>query len=55
MATNANFLMNLPMSVEIRGGNIGSIVKDKDQHDKVLKGHVVDYGEAVVMPGLVDV
>eukprot|EP00268_Persea_americana_P034305 TRINITY_DN33961_c0_g1_i2.p1 TRINITY_DN33961_c0_g1~~TRINITY_DN33961_c0_g1_i2.p1 ORF type:complete len:504 (-),score=104.83 TRINITY_DN33961_c0_g1_i2:482-1993(-) len=42
-------------AVEIRGGNIGSIVKDKDQHDKVLKGHVVDYGEAVVMPGLVDV
>ncbi|RWR92054.1 Amidohydrolase 1 [Cinnamomum micranthum f. kanehirae] len=42
-------------AVEIRGGNIGSIVKDKDPHEKVLKGHVVDYGEAVVMPGLVDV
>jgi cytosine/adenosine deaminase-related metal-dependent hydrolase len=36
-------------AVQIREGKIASIVKEEDV------GHIVDYGEAVVMPGLIDV
>lgn len=42
-------------AVEIRGGNIVSVVKDEVQDSKVKNGHVVDYGEAALMPGLIDV
>ncbi|XP_007025650.2 PREDICTED: allantoinase [Theobroma cacao] len=40
-------------AVEVKGGNIISIVKDKDWNGKSKQ--VVDYGYAVVMPGLIDV
>lgn len=40
-------------TVEVKGGNIISIVKDKDWNGKSKQ--VVDYGYAVVMPGLIDV
>ncbi|XP_058082504.1 uncharacterized protein LOC131230630 [Magnolia sinica] len=42
-------------AVEVKGGNIVSVVKGDYQHGKVSSKHVVDYGEAVVMPGLIDV
>lgn len=40
-------------AVEVKGGNIVSIVKEEDWHGKSKE--VIDYGEAVVMPGLIDV
>lgn len=40
-------------AVEIKGGSIVSIVKNKDWSGKFKQ--VVDYGNAVVMPGLIDV
>ncbi|XP_059435708.1 allantoinase-like isoform X1 [Corylus avellana] len=42
-------------AVEIRGGKIASIVKEEDGRGNSKVGHIVDYGEAVVMPGLIDV
>ncbi|KAK9056306.1 hypothetical protein SSX86_027396 [Deinandra increscens subsp. villosa] len=42
-------------AVEINGGSIISLVKEKDWREKVKNGPVIDYGEAVVMPGLIDV
>lgn len=42
-------------AVEIREGKIASIVKEEDRHGNSKVGHIVDYGEAVVMPGLIDV
>ncbi|KAI3892194.1 hypothetical protein MKW92_012007 [Papaver armeniacum] len=41
-------------AVEIRGGNIISVVNKENQQWKI-KSNVVDYGDAVVMPGLIDV
>ncbi|OMO65175.1 hypothetical protein COLO4_31493 [Corchorus olitorius] len=40
-------------AVEVKGGKIISIVKDADWNGKSKQ--VVDYGNAVVMPGLIDV
>ncbi|GLT75082.1 hypothetical protein SLA2020_468330 [Shorea laevis] len=40
-------------AVEVNGGNIVSIVKEEDWKGKSKE--LVDYGEAVVMPGLIDV
>ncbi|KAK2644080.1 hypothetical protein Ddye_019275 [Dipteronia dyeriana] len=42
-------------AVEVKGGNIVSIVNEGDWRKKYKTGQVVDYGEAVIMPGLVDV
>uniref|UniRef100_A0A9I9CEZ8 Allantoinase n=1 Tax=Cucumis melo TaxID=3656 RepID=A0A9I9CEZ8_CUCME len=42
-------------AVEINGGRIVSIVKEEERHGKIMGNHVVDYADAVVMPGLVDV
>ncbi|KAK7837869.1 allantoinase [Quercus suber] len=42
-------------SVEIKEGKILSIVKEEDWQGKSKVGHIVDYEEAVVMPGLIDV
>ncbi|KAI3800388.1 hypothetical protein L1987_28478 [Smallanthus sonchifolius] len=42
-------------AVEINGGSIISLVKEKDWLEKVKNEPVIDYGEAVVMPGLIDV
>ncbi|XP_041026058.1 allantoinase isoform X1 [Juglans microcarpa x Juglans regia] len=42
-------------AVEIKEGKIVSIVKEEDRQWNSKEGHVVDYGEAVVMPGLIDV
>lgn len=42
-------------AVEVNGGNILSVVKEEDWQGKVRTEQVLDYGEAVVMPGLVDV
>ncbi|MCL7038864.1 hypothetical protein MKW94_005525 [Papaver nudicaule] len=41
-------------AVEVRGGNIISVVEKENQQWKI-KSNVVDYGDAVVMPGLIDV
>ncbi|GAA0173270.1 hydrolase [Lithospermum erythrorhizon] len=41
-------------AVEIKGGNIESIVEG-DWRGKTRSRHVVDYGDAVLMPGLIDV
>jgi allantoinase len=32
-----------------------SIIKEEDWHGNLKKGQIIDYGEAVVMPGLIDV
>lgn len=40
-------------AVEVKGGNIASVVEEED--GKNIKGYVIDYGDAVVMPGLIDV
>ncbi|KAJ0598525.1 putative allantoinase [Helianthus annuus] len=42
-------------AVEINGGSIISVVKEKDWLERVKNEPVIDYGEAVVMPGLIDV
>ncbi|KAF8413896.1 hypothetical protein HHK36_001891 [Tetracentron sinense] len=42
-------------AVEVKGGSIISVVKGEEWHGKVGRGQVIDYGEAVVMPGLIDV
>ncbi|KAL5730267.1 allantoinase [Ranunculus cassubicifolius] len=42
-------------AVEIKGGTIASVVEGVYQQGGIIKGHVVDYGNAVVMPGLIDV
>ncbi|KAL5985228.1 hypothetical protein ACLOJK_036466 [Asimina triloba] len=41
--------------VEIGGGNVISVVEGDYQHVEAIGKHVVDFGEAVVMPGLIDV
>ncbi|CAL5412222.1 unnamed protein product [Camellia sinensis] len=40
-------------AVEVKGGNIVSVMEE-DWHENVGTGQVIDYGEAVVMPGLID-
>ncbi|KAL5772451.1 hypothetical protein ACOSQ2_012375 [Xanthoceras sorbifolium] len=42
-------------AVEVEGENIVSIVKEDDWRRKSRTGQVIDYGEAVIMPGLIDV
>lgn len=42
-------------AVQVKGGMIVSVVKGEDQLAEFAGLHLVDYGEAVVMPGLVDV
>ena len=42
-------------AVEVKGGNIISIVKAEDWNQNSETGQVIDYGEAVIMPGLIDV
>ncbi|XP_019051521.1 PREDICTED: allantoinase [Nelumbo nucifera] len=41
-------------AVEVKGGNIASVVEGENW-PKQGQAHVIDYGEAVVMPGLIDV
>ncbi|XP_037492442.1 allantoinase isoform X2 [Jatropha curcas] len=42
-------------AVEVKEGNIVSIVKEEDWQGYSKRGPILDYGEAVVMPGLIDV
>jgi allantoinase len=42
-------------AVEVKGEIILSVVKEEEWQWVFKKGHVVDYGDAVVMPGLIDV
>ncbi|KAM1320046.1 hypothetical protein EV1_004952 [Malus domestica] len=42
-------------AVEIKDGKIASIVKEEEKHGKIKLENVMDYGEVVVMPGLIDV
>ncbi|GKE66005.1 allantoinase, partial [Tanacetum coccineum] len=42
-------------AVEINGGRIISLVREKDCQETVRNKPVIDYGNAVVMPGLFDV
>lgn len=47
---------NVTDAVEVKGGIIVSVVKEADWHKKQRsRVKVIDYGEAVLMPGLVDV
>ncbi|KAH0921314.1 hypothetical protein HID58_021332 [Brassica napus] len=47
---------NLTMTIEVNGGIIVSVVKEEDWFKKQRsRVKVIDYGEAVIMPGLVDV
>ena len=51
-----NNCRNVTDAVEVNGGVIVSVVKEEDwfkKHRSRVK--VIDYGEAVIMPGLVDV
>lgn len=49
------FLKFCDWTVEVKEGNIVSIVKEEDWQGNSKRGHIIDYGEAVVMPGLIDV
>ncbi|KAA8524430.1 hypothetical protein F0562_010846 [Nyssa sinensis] len=40
--------------IEIQGGNIISVVEEGDWQGNIRSGKVIDYGEVVVMPGLID-
>ncbi|KAK6124334.1 hypothetical protein DH2020_041904 [Rehmannia glutinosa] len=42
-------------AVEVKGGKIISVVEGDDWRGKTWSNQVMDYGEAVVMPGLIDV
>ncbi|KAK0578188.1 hypothetical protein LWI29_006498 [Acer saccharum] len=42
-------------AVEVKGGNVVSIVSEGDWRKKSKTGQVFDYGEDVIMPGLIDV
>nr|GMD93081.1 allantoinase isoform X2 [Ipomoea batatas] len=42
-------------AVEVNGGSIVSVVDGDNWRGTVKSGRVMDYGEAVVMPGLIDV
>ncbi|XP_031116622.1 allantoinase [Ipomoea triloba] len=42
-------------AVEVKGGSIVSVVDGDNWRGTVKSGRVMDYGEAVVMPGLIDV
>ncbi|XP_054804020.1 allantoinase [Prosopis cineraria] len=42
-------------SVEINEGKIMSIVEGDSKHGKHMQQQVIDYGDAVIMPGLIDV
>ena len=44
----------LNWAVEINEGKIVSVVKEEERHGKIMGAHVVDYSDAVVFPGLVD-
>ncbi|KAL6181158.1 hypothetical protein ACLB2K_047813 [Fragaria x ananassa] len=41
--------------VEVKEGKFASIIKEEDKDGKSKLENVIDYGEAVVMPGLIDV
>lgn len=42
--------------MEVKGGIIVSVVKEVDWHkSQRSRVKVIDYGEAVIMPGLIDV
>ncbi|VVA23614.1 PREDICTED: allantoinase [Prunus dulcis] len=49
------FLFPKSLKVEVKEGKIVSIVKEEEKNGKTKLENVIDYGEAVVMPGLVDV
>ncbi|CAA7410607.1 unnamed protein product [Spirodela intermedia] len=42
-------------SVEVKGGIIVSVAEGGDQFSDYSQGYILDYGDAVVMPGLVDI
>ncbi|KAL0398604.1 UNVERIFIED_CONTAM: Allantoinase [Sesamum radiatum] len=43
------------MKVEVKGGKIKSVVEGDDWRANTWSKQVIDYGEAVIMPGLIDV
>lgn len=45
----------LACAVEVRDGFIASVVKAEDWMGSSDQVEVIDFGEAVVMPGLIDV
>ncbi|KAG0474631.1 hypothetical protein HPP92_014317 [Vanilla planifolia] len=45
----------IPGAVKIKGGRIASVISGDRKSSEFPRKHVVDYGDAVVMPGLVDV
>ncbi|KAI3456275.1 hypothetical protein Pfo_012938 [Paulownia fortunei] len=42
-------------AVEVKGGKIKAVVEGDDWRGKTWSNQVIDYGEAVVIPGLIDV
>lgn len=46
--------VNLEPPVEVKSGRIASVVSDDFEVGQLIGKHVVDFGHAVVMPGLVD-
>ncbi|KAJ4846568.1 hypothetical protein Tsubulata_043281 [Turnera subulata] len=42
-------------AVEVKEGNIVSVIKEADWQGNSKRGKIIDYGEAVVMPGFIDV
>lgn len=42
-------------TVEIKGGRIVSVLEEEHWQKSVKSLQVIDYGNAVIMPGLVDV
>ncbi|CAI9783826.1 unnamed protein product [Fraxinus pennsylvanica] len=42
-------------AVEVKGGKIISVVEEDDWRENARSKHIINYGEAVIMPGLIDV
>lgn len=43
------------MTVEVKGGKIIAVVEGDNWRGNAWSHQIIDYGEAVVMPGLIDV
>lgn len=42
-------------AVEVKDGKIITLVRDEEWHGYMKRGQIIDFGKAVVMPGLIDV
>jgi len=39
----------------VKDGKIITLVRDEEWHGYMKRGQIIDFGKAVVMPGLIDV